>query len=114
MASYMDSGFNGLPNVLASDVAVLSHEIGEWINNPLLVNFVPPWGRFGIQTICGNNLEVGDPLSDSIFPVATPTFTYHVQELAYFSWFARNVPSLAINGRYSMESTFVSPAPPCL
>ena len=114
VASYTDPGFN-LGAYDISDIEILSHELGEWMDNPLGINQVPPWGQFGIQPSCGPNLEVGDPLT-SAPPIllSTPNFTYHIQELAYFSWFARNVPSLAINGRYSMEGTFTAPAPPCL
>jgi hypothetical protein len=114
VASYMDTvGYTGFPQVQAADVAVLTHEIGEWMDNPLGVNVVPAWGAFGIQPTCGNNLEVGDPLTGSIFEYVTPDFTYHMQELAYFSWFARNIPSLAVNGRYSTNGTFFTPAPTC-
>jgi hypothetical protein len=108
VASYTDPGLLGL-NI--ADVHVMSHELGEWMNNPFLVNKVPAWGT--AVTGCSSDLEVGDPLTQSDFSVVTPGFTYHIQELAYFSWFARNVPSIAINGRYSVESTFVTPAPPC-
>lgn len=115
VASYLDSGYAGLPGVLASDVAVLSHEIGEWMDDPLGNNLVSPaWGGFGIQTSCGDHLEVGDPLTGSNFAVVTPQFAYHFQELAYFSWFARTAPSLAVNGRYSMQGSFDTYAPPCI
>jgi hypothetical protein len=114
VASYIDSGYAGLPGVLASDVAVLSHEVGEWMDDPLGNNVISPgWGGFGIQSNCSPQLEVGDPLTGSNFLVVTPSFTYHFQELAYFSWFGRNSPSLAVNGRYSMQGTFGTFAPPC-
>jgi hypothetical protein len=114
VASYLDSGYVGLPGVSASDVTVLSHEIGEWMDDPLGNNLISPgWGGFGIQTTCDPQLEVGDPLTGYNFPVVTPDFTYHFQELAYFSWFGRNSPSLAVNGRYSMQGTFGTFAPPC-
>jgi len=113
VASYIDVGFND-PTVVASDVAVLSHEIGEWMNDPLGNNIVPPWGGFGIQAGCSNYLEVGDPLSRNIFALPpTANFTYHVQELAFVSWFTRDVPSVAINGQYSSLGSFGSPAPLC-
>ena len=96
----------------APDVTVLSHEIGEWMDNPLLVNNVPA-GSPNSQLSCDTLLEVGDPLVGHIRNVVTSAFTYHVQELAYFSWFARNIPSLAANGQYSTDGSFVSPAPPC-
>ncbi len=112
VASYNDPSFN-LFGYDSSDIAVLSHEIGEWMDNPLGVNKVPAWGNMGIQQGCNTDLEVGDPLSGNSFPMPTATFTYHVQELAYFSWFARNIPSLALNGRYSSQGTFLTPAAPC-
>jgi hypothetical protein len=108
VASYTDPGLLGF-NV--ADVHVLSHELGEWMNNPMLINKVPAWGT--PATGCSSDLEVGDPLAQSNFTVVTSGFTYHIQELAYFSWFARNVPSIAINGRYSVEGTFIAPALPC-
>lgn len=108
VASYLDPGLLG-PEI--SDVLVLSHELAEWINNPLLINNVPPWGLPGQP--CSTELEVGDPLAQSGFTVNAGGLTYHVQELAYFSWFARDVPSIAINGRYSTRGTFLGPAPPC-
>lgn len=114
VGSYMDSAYAGLPGVVASDVAVLSHEIGEWMDDPLGNNIISPnWGGFGIQSGCSSHLEVGDPLTNYDFPVVTSNFTYHFQELAYFSWFGRDVPSLAVNGRYSMQGTFGTYAPSC-
>jgi hypothetical protein len=106
VASYMDTSAE------APDVTVLSHEIGEWMDNPLGVNNVPAWGPTP-QLSCDTRLEVGDPLEGDIRNVVTEAFTYHVQELAYFSWFARNIPSLAANGQYSTNGSFASPAPPC-
>lgn len=113
VASYTDPGFNGIPGYNVADIAVLSHEVGEWMNNPLGTNKVPAWGGFGIQPTCSDLLEVGDPLSTSIFAVPAGNFTYHIQELAFFSWFSRGVPSRAANGHYSSRGTFVTPAPSC-
>jgi len=39
--------------------------------------------------------------------------TYHPQELAFFSWFFDQVPSLGLDGLYSWGGTFKSPASPC-
>jgi hypothetical protein len=38
-------------------------------------------------------------------------FTYHLQELAFFSWFY-GAPSIAVNGWYSDNNTFTSDAGP--
>ncbi|HVR08492.1 MAG TPA: hypothetical protein VMW75_10640 [Thermoanaerobaculia bacterium] len=39
--------------------------------------------------------------------------TYHPQELAFFSWFFDEVPSLGFDGWYSMGGTFRTPAARC-
>jgi len=120
VASYNDPGFN-LYSYNASDIVVLSHELGEWMDDPFGTNQVPAWGQFGIQPTCGGQLEVGDPLTSSVYAYPFAGFGYHIQELAYFSWFAHNVPSLAINDEYStgtgpgsLAATFTTYAPPCL
>src|SRR5271165_3895037 len=49
------------------DILPLSHEIGEWANDPYTNNLVPPWQEPDGSGICGGNLlEVGDPVE--IFP----------------------------------------------
>jgi len=96
-----------------SDVAAPSHEIGEWMNDPLGNNFVPLWGNIGQVSGCQNNLEVGDPLSGTLFPSVTlNSFTYHMQELAFFSWFM-GTPSLGVGGDFSNNGTFKGDAVLC-
>jgi hypothetical protein len=91
-----------------ADVSALSHEIGEWEDDPLGNNPTPAWGHVGQVSGCQNNLEVGDPLSGTLFPpVSMPNgITYHTQELAFFSWFYRQSPSLGAGGLYSDNGTF--------
>lgn len=88
------------------DIQDLAHEVGEWANDPLGTNPTPAWGHIGQQTACQSNLEVGDPLSGTAIPVTSGGFTYHPQELAFFSWFYRQTPSLGVNGWYSDNGTF--------
>jgi len=97
------------------DTAIMAHEIGEWMNDPFGSNPTPPWGHTGQQSGCQNNLEVGDPLTGTIVPpVVMPNgFTYHLQELAFFSWFY-GAPSIGVNGWFSNNGTFLTDAgPPC-
>jgi hypothetical protein len=96
-----------------SDAAGLSHETDEWMDDPLGTNPTAPWGHIGQVTGCQANLEVGDPLSGTIFPVTSGSFTYHMQELAFFSWFYRQSPSIGLNGVYSDQGTFTTPAAAC-
>jgi hypothetical protein len=96
-----------------SDVAGMSHETDEFMDDPSGTNPTAPWGHIGQVTGCQANLEVGDPLSGTIFPITVGSFTYHLQELAFFSWFFRQSPSIGINGWYSNAGTFTSRAKAC-
>jgi hypothetical protein len=97
------------------DVSAMSHEIGEWMNDPLGNNPTPSWGNIGQVSGCQANLEVGDPLSGSnmVAYMSGTNFTYHVQELAFFSWFYHQKPSLGINGWYSDNDGLETPAAAC-
>jgi hypothetical protein len=108
-----------------TDTSVMSHEVGEAVNDPYVFNPVPTWGRIGQdQNICQPNLEVGDPLSagfagspslvQDTYVISSTTFTFHVQDLAYRSWFFReasppsslNVATTLGSGKYSMFGDF--------
>jgi hypothetical protein len=95
------------------DVSILSHEIGEWLNDPGGVNPVPAWGNIGEITGCKQALEVGDPLTQTDLPSITGPngFAYHLQELADFSWFFR-IPPIGAAGLYSDNGTLVTSAGP--
>ena len=96
------------------DVAGMSHEVAEWMNDPFGNNRVPAWGHVGQQTGCQGNLEVGDPLSGMLAPpIFNPDngFTYHMQELAFFSWLY-GAPSVGIHGWFSNNDTFTQDAGP--
>jgi hypothetical protein len=95
------------------DISALTHEVGEWQNDPTGVNPTPAWGHIGQVSGCQSNLEVGDPLSGTNFNIKLGGFTYHSQELAFFSWFYRQKPSLGVNGWYSDQGTFKVPAKAC-
>jgi hypothetical protein len=95
------------------DVAILSHEIAEWLDDPYLGNTTPSWGHTGQVGECQADLEVGDPLTGTTMAVSMPTGTYHPQEQAFTSWFFHETPSSGVNGWYSMNGTFLGPAAPC-
>jgi len=94
-----------------SDTSIMAHEVGEWMNDPTGGNPVPLWGHIGQQGGCQGNLEVGDPLTgNNVAAVTMPNgFTYHLQELAFFSWFY-GAPSIAANGWFSDNNTFTTDA----
>jgi len=102
---------NSIKPNLRADTSVLSHELGEWISDPQSQSATPPWGQL---PFCSGVYEVGDPLNQTLMPeVKMPNgFTYHLQELAFFSWFYRISPSDGVNGWYSNNGTFMTSAGP--
>lgn len=108
------------PHIFAAplqDITALSHEIAEWYSDPLVSNVVPAWVQPGSSTCFSNILEVGDPLElfpDLSFRVSLDGHEYHPQDVSLFSWFARQSPSIGLNGRYSYRGgKLTSPAPTC-
>ncbi len=95
------------------DVSILSHEIGEWLDDPGGFNAVPLWGNIGEVSGCKRDLEIGDPLTRIDLPpiVASNGFAYHLQELAYTSWFFRT-QSTAAGGQFSDNGTLTGDAGP--
>ncbi len=101
------------------DVNIPAHEFGEAINDPFGDNIVPPWGHIGQQPNCQDNLEVGDPLTGTVYGggagIKLKGFTYHPQELVYFNWFTQQTKyaKYGADDVYSMSGTFTSPAKLC-
>lgn len=102
------------------DILPLSHEIGEWANDPYTNNIVPAWQEPDGSGNCGGNLlEVGDPVEifpSPSFPTLLDGYVYHPQTLALLQWFSRETPSSAIDGAYSYgnESILTSPSLACV
>jgi hypothetical protein len=105
----LSGAFGGL-----TDTSVAAHEVAEWIDDPTGGNPTPAWGHTGQVSGCQGNLEVGDPLTGTNMPVVTlGGFGYHLQELAFFSWFYHQSPSWGAGGKYSDNGTFTTFAAPC-
>ena len=94
------------------DISILSRLIAEMINDPTATNDTPAWVAVGgVQNKCSHRFEVGQTLTDTSFPPMTMNrFSYHPQELAFFSWFYRQTPSMGVNGWFSDNGTFNSDA----
>jgi hypothetical protein len=110
VADYDTSGF--FPEI--PDIAPTSHVVGEWMTDPLGTNLTPGWSSKGKIPSCQNNLEAGDPLVGTVLKAVGPMpngITYHPQELAFFSWFYRQTPSMAAGGVYSDNGTFLTAQP---
>ncbi len=82
--SYAHTTYVDHVGAFAQDVSALSHEVGEWADDPLVVN------TNGNNTPCGI-LENGDPLENTAnfgaFPYVLHGFTYNLQDLATLPYF---------------------------
>jgi hypothetical protein len=95
----------GLFSAGFQDVAVLSHETAEWINDPFGTNVTRPWSTVQQPGYCFSDLiEVGDAIENfpnANFTVSLNGKTFHVQDVAFLSWFTGETPSSGAGGRYS-------------
>jgi hypothetical protein len=93
-ATYVDH-----PGDFAQDVSALSHEVGEWADDPLVVN------TNGNNTPCGI-LENGDPLEGNAnfggFPYVLNGFTYNLQDLVTLPYFGAPA-STSVNGFFTFQ-----------
>jgi hypothetical protein len=107
------------PSFSTADITALSHEVAEWANDPFtisdFINIVPNWeSPYAPQYGCNSFLEVGDPVAGLAFQVHMRNgLTYHPEDEVFFSWFAQQVPSIAIDGRYTFIDTFPGPNTGC-
>ena len=100
------------------DAVPLSHEVGEWENDPQGANQVQLYNVAAAAdptgpAECQGNYETGDVLAGFFMPPVTGKngYTYTLQELAYFSYFYGG-PSFAAGGGYSNNNTLTSDAGP--
>jgi hypothetical protein len=89
-ASTIDQG----SGVFSQDTAGLSHEVGEWMDDPLINGFN--------NTPCGA-LEVGDPLVLADFPYSLNGFTYHLQDLIWMPYWGA-AKSTTLHGWLSFQN----------
>ena len=84
----------------AQNVSALSHEVGEWADDPLVVNIN------GNNTPCGS-LENGDPLENNAnfgdFPyTGNNGFSYELQDLVTLPYFGAP-PSTSVNNEFTFQ-----------
>ena len=98
--TYAVFDYIGTSGVFSQDVSALSHEMGEWLDDPYTNNSSP----------CGI-YEVGDPLEGDAnygdYAYAVGTMTYHLQDLAQPPYFGAP-PSTSLGGRTTFQGTALS------
>lgn len=101
----------------STDIVIASHEIAEFMHDPLVNNPTPAWGGIGSITGCSGVLEVGDPLvgRQAWQSITMNGYTYRAQEMAFFSWFfnAPGTASLGAGGFFSSQGSFAGPSKIC-
>jgi hypothetical protein len=96
--TYAQFDYDDHPGVFSQDVSALSHEVGEWADDPLYPspNFTP----------CGY-LEVGDPLEGTnnygAYPYKLHNFTYNLQDLVFLRYFGGD-PNGSVNSWWSFQN----------
>ena len=97
--SYAHATYIDHPGDFAQDVSALSHEVGEWADDPLVVNIS------GNNTPCGI-LEDGDPeegfANFGAVPYVLNGFTYNLQDLVTLPYFGAP-SSTSVNGWFSFQ-----------
>ncbi len=102
------------------DVESLSHEVGEWANDPFgnnpVTSFLFPPLNTGYNG-CGSTLDVGDPVQEIGFTMPGNSFDtnqyadgyFHFEDKAFLPWFARENPNVTSQpvqggstGRYTL------------
>jgi len=82
--TYSNSAYADVKGIFSQDVSAMSHELGEWVDDPFVDN--------AVNCPADNNvLEVGDPLEGAAnfggFPYKLNGFTYNLQSLVFVSYF---------------------------
>jgi hypothetical protein len=123
-AEFLDLG-DAVPSGLNVHLAPTSHELLEWLDDPLILSaqpnqrnplgtpqfvgsFAPLWTSPFFPLGCTNVYEVADPLEDGAPFVGVPD-SGHIDLFAdavFQSWFARQSPSTAFGGLYDLIGVF--------
>jgi hypothetical protein len=104
LQSYAHATYVDHPGDFAQDVSALSHEVGEWVDDPLTVNYN------GNNTPCGI-LEVGDPLENNpnygAYHYTLNGFQYNLQDLVTLPYFGAP-PNTTVNDWFTFQGESLS------
>jgi hypothetical protein len=99
--TYMHFTYIDQPGLFSQDVSALSHEVGEWADDPFVNN---------TNTPCGI-LENGDPLEGGPnfggFPYPLHGFTFNLQDLVTLPYFGAP-PSTSVNNFFTFQGQTLS------
>jgi hypothetical protein len=121
--TYVAADFDGTGIWVDPNVSSAAYQISAWMVDPLSTayNLAPAWSApAGNVSLCLDSTDPGYPLLGEFSTPSLPTsgvtvvgsndFTYNLPELAFFSWFYRQDPSIAVNNWYSSNNTLTTDA----
>jgi hypothetical protein len=100
--TYAYATFVDEPGAFAQDISALSHEIGEWMDDPFADNVV------NCSDNTGGALEVGDPLEGDAnygsYPYSVGGYTYNLQSLVFMPYWGASTKT-SVNHWFSFQGT---------
>ena len=104
-----------LPTRGLSDIHALSHEVGEFLDDPFVNNAVLPWiSKTSPQYPCTGVLEVGDPVVGVWYGLngnadANAYGQWHPEDLVFAQWFGHGGVEPAVGASSDGRKTFMGP-----
>jgi hypothetical protein len=98
-----------------SDIHALSHEVGEFLDDPFVNNAVLPWKSLtATQYPCTGVLEVGDPVVGVWYGLdgntdANAYGQWHPEDLVFAQWFGHGGVEPAVGASWDGRKTFMGP-----
>ena len=98
-----------------SDIHALSHEVGEFLDDPFVNNAVLPWKSLtATQYPCTGVLEVGDPVVGVWYGLngntdANAYGQWHPEDLVFAQWFGHGGIEPAVGASWDGRKTFMGP-----
>ena len=90
----------------SQDVSAMSHELGEWMDDPFTDN--------AVNCLDNSIMEVGDPLENNAnygaYPYLLNGFTYNLQSLVFIDYFGAPTTG-PVNGWYSFQNDMAGRCP---
>lgn len=108
--TYITTTYVGTPGAFAQDVSALSHEVGEWMDDPFTENTDVP-ALCGTTGNGGQILENGDPLEGETnfggYPYLLNGLTYNLQDLVFLPYFGAPLAK-SVNSWWTFQGTPMS------
>jgi hypothetical protein len=98
-----------------SDIHALSHEVGEFLDDPFVNNAVLPWKSLtATQYPCTGVLEVGDPVVGVWYGLngntdANAYGQWHPEDLVFAQWFGHGGIEPTVGASWDGRKTFMGP-----